>query len=186
MKFPTCFKRKREKYGKNITPTRRAGAEDIVGPGLLESMPMIFGESLSKRNQLRPFTRSARRRKTALFVPIELDEGRSTQIELNEGRSRSIEVNECRSRSIELDRVSSSSIEVNRGSSSSIEVNRVSSSSIQMSSNELDRAGKKKEPHALQCHVAAVNSCSFPSTQQKPTNMVRRPTLQFAALATPT
>ena len=105
---------------------------------------MIFGESLSKRNQLRPSTTTARGRKTALFVPIELDEGRSTQIELNEGRSRSIEVNECRSRSIELDRVSSSSIKVNRVSSSSIEVNRVSSSSIQMSPNELDRANKKE------------------------------------------
>ena len=144
MKFPTCFKRKREKYGKNITPTRRAGAVDIVGPGPLGCMTMIFGESLSKRNQLRPSTTTARGRKTALFVPIELDEGRSTQIELNEGRSRSIEVNECRSRSIELDRVSSSSIKVNRVSSSSIEVNRVSSSSIQMSPNELDRANKKE------------------------------------------
>ena len=147
---------------------------------------MIFGESLSKRNQLRPSTRTARGRKTALFVPIELDEGRSTQIELNEGRSRSIEVNECRSRSIELDRVSSSSIEVNRVSSSSIEVNRVSSSSIQMSSNELDRAGKKRNrtpssatwqpwtvAHFLQHNRSqptwyAVRRCNSPRLQPRP------------------
>ena len=79
---------------------------------------MIFGEGLSKRNQLRPSTTTARGRKTALFVPIELDEGRSTQIELNECRSRSIEVNECRSRSIEFHR---GSIELDRGQSSFIE-----------------------------------------------------------------